>query len=372
MNEYSKDDGGIPDSPTLPEEAEPSEKKASATGGVQAPQSAIHSDMGVSAKDNRNAGSSREERQLIGDSPTLPGEVGHSRETRTEAGEENSQDDNPSGDSTARDHHLMTTRELQLYWMKEKHGGKPVKLLFQIQSTRIAEDYLSKFVMYQIVIIKTGSFDEKKVFIERRYSNFEQLHRNLLKDFKEEMEDVVFPKKVLMGNLTEEMISKRMIALRDYLEELYAIRCVRKSQKYIEFFIEPELEEGYSCIRGGQYSTAMGIFQQVIYLQEKLVEHCPTLLVPSLCALVICHKDMNQSEMAYDVGMKAIDLLEKHTAHRYYVPLLDTLVSLAYKIGKDYMSLREKIKLYEMKVRRSFDFEMLTLKELVVQERVKD
>ncbi|KAG9475209.1 hypothetical protein GDO78_003589 [Eleutherodactylus coqui] len=266
----------------------------------------------------------------------------------------------------------MTTRELQLYWKKEKYGGKPIKLLFQIQSTRIAEDFLSKFVMYQIVIIKTGSFDEKKVFIERRYSDFERFHRNLLKEFREEMEDIIFPKKVLMGNLTKEMISKRMIALRDYLEDIYAIKCVRKSQKYIEFFIEPELEEGYSCIRGGQYSAALNIFEQVICLQEKLVEHCPVLLVPSLCAIVVCHKDMNQLEMAYDVGMKAVELLEKNTTHSYYMPLLDTLVSLAYKIGKDFMSLREKIHVNELKMSRTFDFEMLTLKEIVVQEYVKD
>ncbi|KAG8563357.1 hypothetical protein GDO81_016034 [Engystomops pustulosus] len=294
-------------------------------------------------------------------------------QTKTkETVEEGAQSDNPSGNSSSCHHHLMTTRELQLYWNKEKYNEKPVKLLFQIQSTRIAEDFLSKFVMYQIVIIKTGSFDGKKVFIERRYSDFENLHRNLLKDYKEEMEDIVFPKKVLMGNLNEEMINKRMVTLKDYLEELYSIKCIRKSQKFIAFFIEHELEEGYSCIRGGQYSKAVGIIQQVIYLQEKLVEHFPTLMVPSLCALVVCHKDLNQAEVAYEFGMKAVELLEKHTMHKYYTPLLDTLISLAYKIGKDFVMLREKLQINETKLKRTFDFEMLTLKELVIQEYVRD
>ncbi|XP_044126854.1 sorting nexin-20 [Bufo gargarizans] len=363
MNECSLENGEIPDSPTLPEEAEHSEEKSSVIDGAETPQSGSYSDTCVSYKDNMNAEGSQEEGELISDLPTLPEEAEHSQ---------NKTNDNPSGGTSARHHHLMTTRELQVYWKKEKHESKPVKLLFQIHSTRIAEDFLSKFVMYQIVIIKTGSFDGKKVFIERRYSDFERLHRNLLKGFREEMEDIVFPKKVLLGNLTEEMINKRMMALKNYLEELYALKCVRRSQKYIEFFIQPELEEGYSCIRGGQYNTATGIFQQVVYLQEKLVEHCPKLLVPSLCAFVVCYRDMNQSEMAYEVGMQALELLEKHTTHRYYMPLLDTLVSLAYKTGKDYMTLREKMKTNEMKERRTFDFEMLTLKELVVQEHVKD
>lgn len=225
--------------------------------------------------------------------------------------------------------------------------------------------------LYKIVIIKTGSFDGKKVFIERRYSDFERLHRNLLKDFKDEMEDVVFPKKILMGNLTEEIIRMRMIALKDYLGELYAIRYVRKSCQFVAFFIESELGEGYSCIRGGQYKRATETLEQVLYLQEKLVEHCPILMVPTLCALVVCHKDMDQLEKAYETGMKALELLQKHPRHKYYNPLLDTLISLAYKLGKDFLSLREKFENGENRATRSsFGGEMITLKELVVKERV--
>ncbi|XP_018419131.1 PREDICTED: sorting nexin-20 [Nanorana parkeri] len=314
-------------------------------------------------------GSVVDELLRIHDSPTLPEEAEHSGNTvNDESSEDQPQENN---NSPPREHHLMTTRELQLYWQKEKYDGKPVRLLFQIQSTRIAEDFLSKFVLYKIVIIKTGSFDRKKVFIERRYSDFEKLHRNLLKNFKDEMEDVVFPKKILMGNLTEEIIRKRMVALRDYLGELYAIQCVRKSFQYAAFFIESELEEGYSCIRGGQYKRATESLQQVLYLQEKLVEHCPIMIVQTLCALVVCHKDMDQLENAYEIGLRALELLEKHSRHRYYNPLLDTLISLAYKLEKDFLSLREKLENGDNRSRRSgYEGEMITLKELVVKERV--
>lgn len=312
-------------------------------------------------------GSVEDEAFRIHDSPTLPEEAEHSGNAgNDEANEDQPQENN---NSPPREHHLMTTRELQLYWQKEKYDGKPVRLLFQIQSTRIAEDYLSKFVLYKIVIIKTGSFDGKKVFIERRYSDFERLHRNLLKHFKDEMEDVVFPKKILMGNLTEEIIRKRMLALRDYLGELYAIQCVRKSHQYVVFFIQSELEEGYSCIRGGQYKKATELLQHVLYLQEKLVEHCPIMMVPTLCALVVCHKDMDQLKNAHEIGLKALELLEKHPRHKYYNPLLDTLISLAYKLGKDFLSLREKLENGD-KSRTGYDSEMITLKELVVKESV--
>uniref|UniRef100_A0A8C5Q743 Sorting nexin 20 n=2 Tax=Leptobrachium leishanense TaxID=445787 RepID=A0A8C5Q743_9ANUR len=271
--------------------------------------------------------------------------------------------------SSSSHHYLMTTRELQLYWLKEKHERKPVKLLFEIPSTRIAEDFLSKFVLYQIVIISTGSFDENKAFIERRYSDFETLHRDLLKDFKGEMEDVLFPKKILIGNLTTELISKRILALKDYLTELYMISCVRKSKKFLEFFIKPEVEEGYGCVRGGKYGRAMEIFQQVVCLQEKLTPHCPILMVPSLCALVVCHKDQDNGEKAYEMGMKALSILERHTGHRYYIPLLDTMISLAYRIGKDFVSLQDRLQKVK---KRMVDTEKMnfTLKELAVRECV--
>ncbi|XP_018113290.1 sorting nexin-20 isoform X2 [Xenopus laevis] len=310
--------------------------------------------------------------QTSSDSSVVLTEAGHSSDGHSaEVEEEPAHQCKGSSDSslTPCQHYLMTTRELQMYWKKEKHSSKPDKLLFEIPSTRIAEDFLSKFVIYQIVIIRTGSFDGNKVFIERRYSDFEKLHRTLLKEFKEEMEDVLFPKKVLIGNLTSEMISKRMLGLKNYLDELYAIKCVRWSKIYIDFFLDPELDEGYSCLRGGQYKKAMEIFQQIVCLQEKLTQHCSILMVPPLCALVVCHKDLDNLEKAYDVGMNALTLVEKHPGHKYYTPLLDTLISLAYKLGKDFLSLREKFERGKNRMMKGHEIEMVTLKELAVKER---
>ncbi|CAH2324681.1 sorting nexin-20 [Pelobates cultripes] len=330
-----------------------------------------------------------EDRSCVGASPTAQSDLPHSMARTENSGkincsteyeqtsvehcssteESSERAQGPGSISSPCHHYLMTTKELQLYWSKEKHERKPVKLLFEIPSTRIAEDFLSKFVVYKIIIVSTGSFDENKVFIERRYSDFEKLHRNLLKYFKEEMEDVLFPKKILMGNLTEELIRKRILALKDYLAELYTISCVRKSKKFMEFFTKPEEEEGYSCLRGGEYGRATELFHQVVCLKERLTLHCPAVVVPSMCALVVCHKDMDNLDKAYEVGMKALTILEKHTVHRYYVPLLDTLISLAYKIGKDFMSLRERLEKEERKV--NIEHMSVSLKELAVQECIE-
>ncbi|XP_014683559.1 sorting nexin-20 [Equus asinus] len=259
----------------------------------------------------------------------------------------------------------MTTRELQDYWRTEKGCWKRVKLLFEISSARIEERKVSKFVMYQIVVIQTGSFDSNKAVLERRYSDFEALQKSLLKTFREEIEDVVFPKKHLMGNFSEEMISERKLAFKEYLSLLYAIRCVRRSREFIDFLTRPELKEAFGCLRAGQYTKALDILVRVVPLQEKLTTHCPAMLVPPLCAMLVCHRDLERPAEAFAAGERALQCLEAREGHRYYAPLLDAMIRLAYTLGKDFVSLQERLEESQLRKPTPLGF---TLKELTVRE----
>lgn len=259
----------------------------------------------------------------------------------------------------------MTTRELQEYWRREKGSHKHVKLLFEIASARIEERKLSKFVMYQIVIIQTGSFDSHKAVLDRRYSDFERLQKSLLKEFSEEIEDVAFPRKHLLGNFTEEMMCERKLAFKEYLSLLYAIRCVRRSREFIDFLTRPELREAFGCLRAGQYPRALDILVRVLPLLEKLTPHCPTLRVPALCAALLCHRDLERPLEAFEAGESALQCLHGREGHRYYAPLLDTLISLAYTLGKDFTALKERLD--ESQLRRPSS-RAYSLKELTVRE----
>ncbi|KAL8194958.1 UNVERIFIED_CONTAM: Sorting nexin-20 [Gekko kuhli] len=262
----------------------------------------------------------------------------------------------------------MTTKQLQEYWRNEKRGFRAVKVLFEISSARIVEKAFSKYVKYQIIIIQTGSFDSNRSIIERRYSDFEKLHADLLKTFYDEMEDIPFPKKSLTGNFTEEIITERKLAFQDYLRLLYSMECIQTSRIFIDFLIRPEVEEAYSCLRGGQYTKSLEIFLQVVPLQEKLIKHRPILLVPTLCAILICHKDLDDSRSAYEFGERALLRLQNHPNHRYFMPLLEAMISLAYDLGKDFVSLQEKLE--ERKAKKG-PRKAVTLKELAVQEYVQ-
>ncbi|XP_058530774.1 sorting nexin-20 [Ochotona princeps] len=266
---------------------------------------------------------------------------------------------NPSSNSS------MTTRELQEYWQNEKCRWKPVKLLFEIASARIEEKRLSKFVMYQIVVIQTGSFDGSKAVLERRYSDFERLQKALRKSFREELEDVSFPRKRLTGNFTEEMISERKQALKEYLGLLYAIRVVRRSREFLDFLTRPELREAFGCVRAGRYAQALELLARVLPLQQKLTAHCPAAAVPALCAVLVCQRALERPADAFAAGERALQCLQAREGHRYYAPLLDAMVRLAYALGKDFVALQGRLE--ESQLRKPAP-RGLTLKELTVRE----
>uniref|UniRef100_A0AAR2JKM5 PX domain-containing protein n=1 Tax=Pygocentrus nattereri TaxID=42514 RepID=A0AAR2JKM5_PYGNA len=83
----------------------------------------------------------------------------------------------------------LTTAELQQHWRAVKQEIRCIKLLFEIPSARTIEQASSKYVVYQIVVIRSGSYDRERVAIERRYSDFFHLHQQLLQDFSEELEE---------------------------------------------------------------------------------------------------------------------------------------------------------------------------------------
>lgn len=262
-------------------------------------------------------------------------------------------------------HSGMTTRELQEYWRGEKGVQKPVRLLFEIASARIEEGTLSRFVMYQVVVIQTGSFDSAKAVLERRYSDFQALQRGLLRAFPEEMEDVAFPRRQLLGSLAPALVAARARALGEYLRQLYGLRCARRSRELLDFLTRPELREAFGCLRAGQYARALAALGRALPLQERLTGHCPAAAVPALCAALVCHRELERPLEAFAAGERALERLRAREGHRYYAPLLDAMVRLAYALGKDFVSLQQRLE--DCQLRRPGP-RGLTLKELAVRE----
>ncbi|XP_008300638.1 sorting nexin-20 isoform X2 [Stegastes partitus] len=261
----------------------------------------------------------------------------------------------------------LTTKELQQNWREVKRNDRPVRLLFVIPSSRIVEHALSKYVVYQVVVMRSGSFDSRRVSVERRYSDFLSFHHKLLQEFGEELEEVVLPRKLLTGNFSPDNIQERRLALQDYLAKLFAARCVRYSHHLAAFFTEQEQRRGHSLIRAGQFRAAVEQLQTVLEIQEKLLPwQKPTLVVTTLSALAVCHRDLDEPEQAFGSAHRALPPVRRYGLKHHRAALLELLVDVGYQLGRPVAQLQEELS--GLRDAERGEAYCRSLKELVIHE----
>lgn len=261
----------------------------------------------------------------------------------------------------------LTTKELQQNWRMLKRQQRPCRLLFEISSTRVVEDKLSKYVVYEVVVMRSGSFDSRRVSVARRYSDFLHFHQRLLQDFREELEDVELPPKLLTGNFNAESIAERRLSLQDYLAGLYAVRCVRRSSLFAAFFTEPEQRRAHSLLRAGQFPLALLQLQEVLEVQEKLLPwQGATLTVPTLAALAVCHRDLDDPQAAFAAAQRAMPPVRRYGLKEYRAALLELLVNLGYQLGRPVAQLQQELTVLRDAERG--EVSQRSLKEVVVQK----
>ncbi|XP_075939371.1 sorting nexin-20 [Anarhichas minor] len=261
----------------------------------------------------------------------------------------------------------LTTNQLQQNLRAVKKRERPVRLLFEIPTTRIIKDVLTEYVVYEVVVMRSGSFDSRRSSVERRYSDFSRFHHKLLEEFNEELEDVVLPRKLLSGNFSPELISERRLGLQYYLAKLYAVRCVRHSPRFPKFFTEPEQKRAHGLLRGGQFQLAVDQLQTVLEVQEKLLPwQNPTLIVPTLSALAVCYRDLEEPEQAFAAAQRALPPTRRYGLKRYRASLLELLVDLGYQLGRPVAQLQEELTVLRDAERG--EVSSCSLKELVVHE----
>lgn len=217
------------------------------------------------------------------------------------------------------------------------------------------------------MLMRSGSFESRRVSVERRYSDFLHFHHKLLEDFEEELEDVVLPRKHLTGNFSSDTMSQRRLSLQDYLTKLNAIRCVRRSPRFAAFFTEPEQKRAHTLLRAGQFQQALLQLQAVLEIQEKLLPwQKPTLTVPTLAAMVVCFRDLEEPEQAFAAAHRALPAVRRYQMKPYRAALLELLVALGYQLGRPVAQLQEEMMLLRDAERG--EVSSRSLKEIVVRQ----
>ncbi|KPP74779.1 hypothetical protein Z043_106036 [Scleropages formosus] len=242
----------------------------------------------------------------------------------------------------------MLTRQLQESWRSLRARSLPEKLVFEVTNASVVQEGTSKYVLYTIHVIQSGSFDKTPAIITRRYTDFERLHSRLRRHHGDEMEGVCFPRKKLRRNFTAETIAKRSRAFEQYLTHVYSLPDLRRSPIFLQFFYLGDLRLGQVLLRAGQYREALGSLLNALRLQEKL--GCQQLPDPqqrthwlfNLLALVTCFQELEQLGEAQEHCDRALldltpsqDALQKQQFHPLLIPLLQANVRLSWKISKD-------------------------------------
>ncbi|XP_038658967.1 sorting nexin-21 isoform X2 [Scyliorhinus canicula] len=194
---------------------------------------------------------------------------------------------------------------------------------------------LGHSVAYTIHVIKLGSFDDNRALIIRRYTDFAKLNVELRKHFKEEMGNVVFPKKIIRRNFTHETIAKRSRAFEQYLQHIHSIADIRRSKVFLEFFYLRDLKAGQGLLRGGMCEDAVETLVNAFHLQQKLCSLNTEHLLFTQTSISVCYQELDRLEEAQEYCEQALQTINSQENHPLLVPLLHSNIRLSWKIAKD-------------------------------------
>ncbi|GCB73352.1 hypothetical protein scyTo_0002495 [Scyliorhinus torazame] len=229
----------------------------------------------------------------------------------------------------------MLTTQLQESWNKSRRNLIVEKLVFEVTSANVVHDSSSKYVAYTIHVIKSGSFDDNKALIIRRYTDFAKLNVELHKHFKEEMGNVVFPKKIIRRNFTHETIAKRSRAFEQYLQHIHSIADICKSKVFLEFFYLRDLKAGQGLLRGGMCEDALETLVNAFHLQQKLCSLDTEHLLFTQASISVCYQELDRLDEAQTYCEQALQTINNQENHPLLVPLLHSNIRLSWKIAKD-------------------------------------
>ncbi|CAH1957743.1 unnamed protein product [Acanthoscelides obtectus] len=152
--------------------------------------------------------------------------------------------------------------------MAEKKQG----LTFEIVSARISDVFdEKKHVVYALQVrFISGNDDMSPSVVERRYTHFLNLYNALKKEHPQLMSTVVFPKKVLIGNFDNDLISTRSTGFESLLNHISTESRLRTSKSLLDFLQDTELSKAKEFIKKEDYITACPILENNFKLLNKV------------------------------------------------------------------------------------------------------
>lgn len=130
---------------------------------------------------------------------------------------------------------------------------------------------VKKYVVYDVTILhESNECDPHPATIERRYRNFLTLYDGLRKDHSQLMSSVVFPRKVLLGNFTSDLVAERSELFEQFLDYVVGKTVLRESPYFLEFLQEIELVRACQLLDERRNEQAVPILENSFRLLNKV------------------------------------------------------------------------------------------------------
>lgn len=212
-------------------------------------------------------------------------------------------------------------------------------LCFEIIQARISPEEegksIKRYVVYDLQVSQhTKELDLQPIIVQRRYTDFANLNASLRQQFPDIFNEqkVYFPKKVLMGNFSPDLIGQRGEAFECFLDFISNKPQLKDSPDFIKFLQSHELTKACQLLDERRNELAVPILENCFALMNKVYmdRSKPVLLI--LCRLVAA---CTTSPVPYPTAEKWVDV----ALRRYegvcdadllslYIPLLDTAAHL--------------------------------------------
>ena len=211
---------------------------------------------------------------------------------------------------------------------------------------------------------KTEGFDSDKASIERRYSDFLKLYKELKKSFPEFMEKIEFPEKKMYGNLKDSLISHRSRLLQDFIQIIHENEDIRSSEIFKKFFYLSSLQQGCRYICGGMFEEALNFLLNGLHLQQKLALDSTNEVIATLCSIVECYVSLKSYDEVVKYSNAVLELISDDSV--YLVPLLQTLKSAYVVLGENTAEverrLRDTVSINQIEIEHSPSLRELSVK----------
>lgn len=228
---------------------------------------------------------------------------------------------------------------------KDISPNPPMVAQFEVISAKILPTSdnanAKKYVLYKIMVRMQGverSMDSL-AYIERRYTELLSLYENLQKEYSTVLQEIVFPKKRLLGNFSEDVIGGRAIGFEDFLDFIITVPALRETPAFMQFIQDIELQRACICIDERRHEQAIPVLENCYRVLNKIYLDKSRAVLLILCRLVaactgtpIIHPN---TDHWVNLTLRRFEHVSDVEILVLYVPLLQTCVKYFKQRGED-------------------------------------